>query len=132
MLTLLSVFQNNMGQNHIYKINFYNSVELCDTYCKEKQYCGMFRVCNPFLSQFTHDSQLPMSNCLGCPSCLQDNPSARAREKTHRSNVFIEPLPRNGFHNTAVLLLPNLATNCLPRACLRGNMSSISLPSNEL
>jgi hypothetical protein len=38
-------------------------------------------------------------------------------------NVFIWPLPRNGFRNTAVLLSRNLATDCLP---------SISLPSNEL
>jgi hypothetical protein len=48
-----------------------------------------------------------------------------------RGNVFIEPLPRNGFCNTAVLLLRNLATDCLPRDCLRGNSFSISLPSND-
>jgi hypothetical protein len=43
-----------------------------------------------------------------------------------RSNVF-----RNGFRNTVVLLLRNLATDCLPRACLYGNSFSISLPSND-
>jgi hypothetical protein len=26
---------------------------------------------------------MPINNCLGRPSCLQDNPSARATEKTH-------------------------------------------------
>jgi hypothetical protein len=46
-------------------------------------------------------------------------------------NVFIEPLPRNGFRNTAVLLLRNLATDCLPRDCLRGNSFNIWLPSND-
>jgi hypothetical protein len=39
-----------------------------------------------------------------------------------RGNVFIEPLPRSGFHNTGVLLMRDLATGCLP---------SISLPSKE-
>jgi hypothetical protein len=74
----------------------------------------------------------------GSPSCLQDSPSARTTEKTHfpillhiRSKVFIEPLPKNGFRNTAVLLLRNLATYCLPTDCLRGNSLSISLPSND-
>jgi hypothetical protein len=37
-----------------------------------------------------------------------------------RVNVFIEPLPRNGFRYTAVLLLRKIATDCLPRDCLRG------------
>jgi hypothetical protein len=66
---------------------------------------------------------------LGHHSCLQDNPSARTIEKTHlqillriRGNVCIEPLPRNGFRNTTVLLLRDIATDCLP---------SISFPSNQ-
>jgi hypothetical protein len=81
---------------------------------------------------------LPTTNCLGRPSFLQDNPSARTKEKTHlpiwlpiRGNVYIEPSPRNGFGNTAVLLLRNLPTDCLRRDCLRGNSFSISLPSNN-
>jgi hypothetical protein len=95
------------------------------------QYCGLFRVCNHFLSQLTtHDSQLPTTKCLGRPSCLQNNPWPRTTVKTHRGIVFIEPLPRNGYPNTAVLLLRNLATDCLPRACLRDSSFSISLPSN--
>jgi hypothetical protein len=40
-----------------------------------------------------------------------------------RGNMFIEPLPRNGFRNMAVLLLRTLATACLP---------SISLPTKGL
>jgi hypothetical protein len=82
--------------------------------------------------------RLPTTNCLGRPGCLQDNPSARTTEKTHipillsiHGNVFIKPVSRNVFPNTAVLLLRNLATDCLPRACLRGNSFSISLPSND-
>jgi hypothetical protein len=92
-----------------------------------------------FVIPLCHNSQPPTTNCLARSSCLQDNSSARTTEKTHlpillriRGNVFIELLPRTGLRNTAVLLLRNLATDCLPRACLRGNSFSISLPGNEL
>jgi hypothetical protein len=34
-----------------------------------------------------------------------------------RGNVFIEPLPRNGFRNTAVLLLRDLATTVYEVSC---------------
>jgi hypothetical protein len=44
--------------------------------------------------------------------------------------MFIQPLPRIGYCNTAVLLVRKLATDCLPRDFLRGNSFSISLPSN--
>jgi hypothetical protein len=60
---------------------------------------------------------------------LQDNTSARTPKKKSpccrviRSNVFNWSLPRNGFRNTAVLLLRDLATDCLPR---------ISLSSDEI
>jgi hypothetical protein len=55
--------------------------------------------------------KLPTTNCLGRPSCLQENPSARTTEKTHlfhiriivRGNVFIEPLP--SYKRYSILLL---------------------------
>jgi hypothetical protein len=52
--------------------------------------------------------------CIYIVTCLSEKA---------KCNVFIEPLPRNGFRNTAGLLLRDLATDSLP---------STSLPSNEL
>jgi hypothetical protein len=48
-----------------------------------------------------------------------------------RGSLFTKPSPRYGLHNT-VLLLRNLATDCLSRVCLCGNSFSIPLPTNRL
>jgi hypothetical protein len=70
-----------------------------------------------------------LSHCLLAPMVSKITPlhGPHRKQSLHcwviRGNVFIEPLPRNRFRNTAVLLLRDLATDCLP---------SMSFLSNEL